>query len=91
MDDVVATAETVKKAAALTQYKNGDEQFTALGDEWGLVLLMKKGRVVDFSGNAENGVRVYPTTANVRGAKASTHQLAPYPYRVNIEERCACG
>ena len=91
VDDVVATAETVKKAAALAQYKSGDEQFTALGDEWGLILLMKKGRVVDFTGNADNGVRVYPTAANVRGAKASTHQLAPYPYRVNIEERCACG
>jgi catechol-2,3-dioxygenase len=91
VDEVPAMAETVKKAAVLTQYQGGDSDFTALGDEYGLLLLMKKGRVVDFTGNAANGVRVYPTSVNVRGAKAAAHQLAPYPYRLNIEERCACG
>ncbi len=84
-------AEKVTRAAAATPYKGGDEQFTALGDEWGLLLLMKKGRVVDFTGNADNGVRVFPTGVNVRGAKAATHQIAGYPYQLNIEERCACG
>ena len=91
VDDVRAAAETVARAAAVQQYKGGDLQFVALGDEWGLVLLMKKGRVVDFTGNAENGVRVYSTSVNVRGAKAASHQLAPYPYQLTIEERCACG
>ena len=91
VDDVRAAAETVTRAAALTQYKGGDDQFTALGDEWGLLLLMKKGRIVDFTGDADNGVRVYPTSVNVRGAKAATHRLAGYPYQLNIEERCACG
>ena len=76
VDDVRAAAETVTRAAAVQQYKGGDEQFMALGDEWGLLLLMKKGRIVDFTGNAENGVRVFPTGVNVRGAKAATHQLA---------------
>ena len=91
VDDVRATAETVTRAASVQQYRGGDEQFMALGDEWGLLLLMKKGRIVDFTGNAENGVRVYPTSVNIRGAKAATHQLAPYPYQLTIEERCACG
>jgi hypothetical protein len=91
VDDVAATAETVKKAALLAQYKGGDDQFTALGDEYGLLLLMKKGRIIDFTGNADHGVRVYGTSVNVRGAKTANHELAPYPYRLNIEERCACG
>ena len=91
VDDVAATAETVKRAASVAQYKGGDDQFTALGDEYGLLLLMKRGRVVDFTGKAENGVRVYRTAVNVRGAKAQAHQIEPYPYQLNIEERCACG
>jgi hypothetical protein len=56
-----------------------------------LLLLMKRGRVIDFTGNAENGVRVYRTGVNVRGPKAATHQLAPNPYRLTIEERCSCA
>jgi hypothetical protein len=91
VDAVAATAETVKRIASVPQYKGGDDQFTALGDEYGLLLLMKRGRVVDFTGNAEHGVRVYRTAVNVRGAKAQTHQIEPYPYQLKIEERCACG
>jgi hypothetical protein len=62
-----------------------------MGDEYGLLLVMKRGRIIDFTGNADHGVRVYRTGVNVRGAKAATHELQPHPYRVTIEERCSCG
>ena len=91
VDDVPAAADAVKGMAAVTPYRGGDEHFTAMGDEYGLVLLMKRGRIIDFTGNADNGVRVYRTGINLRGSKAATHQLAPHPYHVTIEERCACG
>lgn len=91
VDDVAATASSLKELAAVAPYKEGNDQFAALGDEYGLLLIMKKGRIVDFTGNQENGVRVYPTTVNVRGAKAATHTLGSYPYQVAIEERCTCA
>ena len=91
VDDVTAAADALKGMAALTPYKGGDSDFTAMGDEYGLVLVMKRGRVIDFTGNADNGVRVYRTGINLRGSKAAKHQLPSHPYHLTIEERCSCG
>ena len=91
VDDVPEVAGTVREIASLPQYKGGDAEFTAVGDEYGLVLVMKRGRVVDFTGDAEHGVRVYGTSVNLRGAKSAKHQLKGYPYSINIEERCSCA
>ena len=62
-----------------------------MGDEYGLLLVMKRGRVIDFTGKAENGVRVYRTAVTVRGPKATKHQFADYPYLLEVEERCSCA
>jgi hypothetical protein len=62
----------------------------AMGDEYGLLLVMKRGRVVDFTSNAEHGARVYRTGVTVRGAKARTYEFDAHPYQLAIEERCAC-
>jgi hypothetical protein len=90
-DDVAGTAATLKDAAAVTQYKGGSDQFMAMGDEYGLLLVMKRGRIIDFSSKPETGVRVYRTGVTIRGAKAARHQLPGYPYELVLEERCACG
>lgn len=91
VDDVPAAAGLLKDMAAVAPYKAASDQFTAMGDEYGLLLVMKQGRVLDFTGNAAHGARVYPTTVTVRGAKAAKHQLAAYPYSIAIEERCSCA
>jgi len=91
VDDVTATAGALEGMAAVAPYKGGDNDFTAMGDEYGLLLVLKRGRVIDFTGNAGNGARVYRTGINFRGAKAAKHQLAPHPYHLTIEERCSCG
>ena len=91
VDDVAAAAAGIKEMAALAPYKGESAEFTAMGDEYGLVLVMKRGRVIDFTGNADHGVQVYRTGVNLRGAKAAKHQLAPHPYHLTIEERCSCA
>jgi catechol-2,3-dioxygenase len=91
VDDVAAVAAGIKEVAALAPYKGESAEFTAMGDEYGLVLVMKRGRVIDFTGDADHGVQVYRTGVNLRGAKAATHQLAPHPYHLTIEERCSCA
>jgi hypothetical protein len=62
-----------------------------MGDEYGLLLVMKRGRVIDFTSNPHNAVRVYRTGVTLRGAAAATHRLADYPYRLDIEARCDCA
>lgn len=91
VDDVPGAATAIGSMTSLASYKGGDDNFTAMGDEYGLLLVMKRGRVVDFTGNAEHGVRPYPTGVNVRGPKAATHKLPAHPYRLTIEERCSCA
>jgi len=91
VDDVATTAATLRDVATVSQYKGGNDQFMAMGDEYGLLLVMKRGRVIDFTANPENGVRVYRTAVTVRGPKASKHSFEDYPYRIDIEERCSCA
>jgi hypothetical protein len=91
VDDVAATAATIKDVAAVQQYKDASDQFAAMGDEYGLLLVMKRGRIIDFTANPEHGARVYRTGVTIRGAKAAKHQLAGYPYDLVLEERCSCA
>jgi hypothetical protein len=91
VDDVAAVAERLKELAAVPQYRGGSDQFMAMGDEYGLLLVMRKGRIVDFTSNPDHGVRVYRTGVTVRGPKTAKYQLASYPYDLVIEERCSCA
>jgi len=91
VDDVAATASRLTEIAGVQQYRGGSDQFMAMGDEYGLLLVMKRGRVIDFTSEPHNAVRVYPTAVNVRGQKASAVQFTDYPYRVAVEERCGCA
>jgi hypothetical protein len=90
-DDVSATAEKLKDWAAVPQYRGGSDQFIAMGDEYGLLLVMKRGRIVDFTSNPDHGVRVYRTGVTVRGPKTAKYQVASYPYDLVVEERCSCA
>jgi catechol-2,3-dioxygenase len=90
VDDVAATAATLTDVATVRQYRGGSDQFMAMGDEYGLLLVMKRGRIVDFTSDPHNGVRVYRTGVNVRGPKNAKHQLAGYPYELGVEEHGNC-
>ena len=62
-----------------------------MGDEYGLLLVMKRGRVLDFTSNPDHGAQVYRTGVTVRGTKIGQRQIGAYPYVLNVEERCACA
>jgi hypothetical protein len=91
VDDVPAMATKLADAAAVSPYRAASDEFTAMGDEYGLLLVMKRGRVIDFTSNPHNGVRVYRTGVNVRGPKPAKHELTGYPYVVHVEEKCTCA
>ena len=90
-DDVASMSQTITSTTGVSPYKGGNAEFMAMGDEYGLLLLMKQGRVIDFTGDASNGVRVFATGVNIRGPKAATHKLGSLPYRLTVEERCSCA
>jgi hypothetical protein len=91
VDDVAAASAALSQTAAVAPYRGGSDGFQAMGDEYGLLLLMKRGRIIDFTSEPHNAVRVYPTGVTIRGAQAAQHQLAGYPYRVTLEARCSCA
>ena len=86
VDDVAATASRLRKAAGVGQYRDGDDQFLAVGDERGLLLVMKRGRTLNFNPeDPAKAARVFPTAARIRGVAGAKLDLAGFPYLLPIE------
>lgn len=85
VDDVVTTADKLKSVAGVEQYRGASEQFAALGDEHGLLLIMKRGRVISFDSPDVKAVSVYPTTARIGGPQAKEYAHPEYPYSLVVE------
>lgn len=80
VDDVDATAAGLKETFELEQYRGGSEAFRAVGDEHGLLLAMKRGRMLGF-GEARPA-DVFPTEARIRGAAPAEYRQEGLPYEI---------
>jgi hypothetical protein len=85
VDDVPATAATLCGVVGVEQYRDGSDQFTALGDERGLLLVMQRGRLLSFDAPERKAADVFRTTARVRGARSTRFHVAEFPYEVVME------
>jgi catechol-2,3-dioxygenase len=85
VDDVPAAATKLKEFAGLDQYRDGSAQFMAIGDERGLLLAMKRGRVISFDSPQKKAVTVFRTAATVRGGKAARLAFPGFPYEVTTQ------
>lgn len=86
VDDVAAAVSVVTAWTGLDVYRGASEVFTALGDEHGLVLIMKRGRILDFQPDSqEKAARVFPTALRLRGSRPASRQLEGYPYQLVVE------
>jgi catechol-2,3-dioxygenase len=82
VDDVAAASSVVREGAGVEQYRSGSDQFMALGDEQGLLLVMRRGRPLDFRReNTARAAAVYPTRAVVRGLQRPI-SLPGFPYEI---------
>ena len=82
VDDVIATASSLKPAVGVEQYRGGDEHFTALGDECGLLLIMKRGRILNFDPSTdEKAARVFQTSVKVRSQEDPHTTSIPSPIK----------
>jgi hypothetical protein len=85
VDDVEQTVTALKEAVGVVQYKGASDQFAALGDERGLLLVMKRGRVISFDAKEKKPVTVFPTTAVVRGRREMKYAFPKFPYEISID------
>ncbi|MGH9675421.1 MAG: VOC family protein, partial [Bryobacteraceae bacterium] len=81
VDDVLATAAKLRGIVGVESYRGESEAFTALGDEYGLLLVMKRGRILNFNPSShEKAARVYRTKAQVRGVRKAEYLFPDFPY-----------
>jgi catechol-2,3-dioxygenase len=85
VDDVLAVASELKQVAGVDQYKGGSPQFTALGDEHGLLLVMQRGRIISFDAPEKKAVSVFRTSASLRGVRRARHRVTGFPYEVSVD------
>jgi hypothetical protein len=87
VDDVPAAASKLKEIAGVDQYGGGSDQFTALGDERGLLLVMKRGRILNFHpSGTEKAAQVFRTVVRVRGDRRTNYLMPGFPYEISVEE-----
>jgi len=85
VDEVRAGASAVREVGALAQYRGGDDNFMAIGDEHGLLLVMKRGRILNFDPSSpEKAARIFPTRVTIRGARATDFQWPGSPYAIRV-------
>lgn len=84
VDDVDQTAADIRSALNWHEYKDGSENFRAIGDEMGLLLIMKRGRVWMSNTGTPKTPSVFETRTIVRGGTA-TWAPAGYPYQVSVQ------
>jgi len=75
-DDLRPAADRIGEAIGASRYRTSSERFVALGDENGLVLVMKKG--VSLRGDAD----VYPTEVKIDDPAAFDHTVPGMPYHL---------
>ena len=78
--DVVKAADQLCKAAKLDRYRPGDENFTAVGDEHGLFIVVRTGRRW-FS--SDRAAEVFESGASVRGEGTKNHHLGDSRFAVS--------
>jgi hypothetical protein len=84
VDDVAATVGRLRGALALEQYRGSSDEFAALGDEQGLVLVMRRGRILNFNpASQEKAAKVYPTIVKLRGSFNDSLVIGDFPYAIH--------
>lgn len=83
--DTETIAEEIKSACSLAQYRGGDENFRAIGDENGLLLVIKKGRVWEAHTNISKTPDTIKTTVTIRGNKEKKWSPENYPFKIIVK------
>lgn len=86
VDDATTTAELVKNAFDLEQYRGGDDNFRAIGDEMGLLLMFKKGRQIgdQTGGKPKFCDEIFKTEVLISNHLDYKLSIPNYPYLISV-------
>jgi hypothetical protein len=84
VDDVLPAVPALAEVSGLSTYGSSSDAFAALGDERGLLLIMKRGRVISFEDPQKKAVDVFATAVVLDGAQPSARRpFRAFPYEVS--------
>ena len=85
VNDTEIIADEIRSSFNLNQYKGGDENFRAIGDENGLLLVIKKGRVWESHTTISRTPNTIKTAVTIRAGKKEKWVPKNYPFEINVK------
>ena len=85
VNDADVIADELSSSFNLNQYKGGDANFRAIGDENGLLLVMKKGRVWEGHTTISKTPGTHKTTVTIKAGKNKKWVPSNYPFEINVK------
>jgi hypothetical protein len=85
VEDTDAVANEVKSTFNLQQYRGGDADFRAIGDEQGLLLMIRKGRVWESHTSIARTPETIKTAVTIRAGKGEKWTPGNYPFEIHIK------
>ena len=86
VNDADAIADELKSSFNLSQYRGGDANFRAIGDENGLLLVIKKGRIWESHTNISRTPATIKTAVTINADKKEIWKPANYPFEINVKK-----
>jgi catechol-2,3-dioxygenase len=82
VDDVISSGNVLQKELDLTQYREASAGFWPIGDESGLLLMIRKGREWSAHPGQSNKTGIFKTAVTIRNEGKRTWELPGYPYSI---------
>ena len=86
VDNTETVADEIKSSFDLTQYKGGDANFRAIGDENGLLLIIKKGRVWESHTSISKTPGTIKTGVIIKADKGEKWNTKNYPFEIIVKK-----
>ena len=87
VNDTDVVADEIKTSFGLSQYRGGDQNFRAIGDEYGLLLVIKKGRVWESHTNISRTPDTIKTAVTIKADKNEKWLPGNYPFEINANTK----
>src|SRR6266536_2298989 len=81
VDNVFATIESIERSVGVKVWKEKSDTFTAMGDDNGLFIVAKSGRIWLMT---DKPAEVHPFEMTIQGSASLHYKIADFPYHINV-------
>jgi hypothetical protein len=85
VQDTETIANEIKSSFNMNQYRGGDENFRAVGDENGLLLVIKKGRIWEGHTDISRTPQTIKTAVTIKADKRNEWIPNDYPFEISVK------